>query len=29
VSIDESEIEYLLKLAQDFFKAPLRRKDIV
>ena len=29
VRIDEQEIDYLLKLAQDFFKAPLRRADIV
>jgi glycerol-3-phosphate dehydrogenase len=29
VSIDGAEAEYLLKLAQDFFKAPLRREDIV
>lgn len=29
VSIDEQETEYLLKLAQDFFKAPLRREDVV
>jgi glycerol-3-phosphate dehydrogenase len=29
VSIDASETEYLLKLAQDFFKAPLRREDVV
>jgi glycerol-3-phosphate dehydrogenase len=29
VSIDASETEYLLKLAQEFFKAPLRREDVV
>ncbi len=29
VHIDDSEIDYLLSLAQDFFKAPLRREDIV
>jgi glycerol-3-phosphate dehydrogenase len=29
VRIDEKETEYLLNLAQDFFKAPLRREDIV
>lgn len=29
VRIDDRETEYLLKLAQDFFKAPLRREDVV
>lgn len=29
VGIDARETEYLLKLAQDFFKAPLRREDVV